>query len=124
MAYHGKVAPEIFVAVQIETAEGLANVEEIAAIAGIDALFIGPVDLRIALRCMPSLDGQESTWVNAIEKISAAAKRHGKQLCTVTDGKPESVAKWADLGFHLLTVGSDTSLLTSAATALLKSHTQ
>ncbi|CAO1612861.1 unnamed protein product [Parajaminaea phylloscopi] len=121
LAYYTQVAEEILVAVQIETRQGLENVEEIAAVQGIDALFLGPVDLRLSLGLTPALDGSEAQWEEAVQRIQRAAKRSDKALCTVTDGKPESVAKWHKMGFNLVTVGSDLSLLATGAGALVQS---
>src|SRR3546814_9079528 len=45
----GTANSQILVAVQIETAEGLANVEAIAAVDGIDVIFVGPADLAVSL---------------------------------------------------------------------------
>lgn len=121
LAYYSRVAPEILVAVQIESCQGLANVEAIAAVQGIDALFIGPVDLRISLGLVPALDGEEPAWNDAVDRIAAAAQKHGRALSTVTDGKPASVEKWSKRGFGLITVGSDLALLSSSTENLFQS---
>lgn len=66
----------VMVIVQIETVDGLANVDEIAAVEGVDMLFIGPNDLSVALGIPGKLTDPKE--LEAIKKVSDAAKRHGK----------------------------------------------
>ena len=66
---------ETFLVVQIETIEAVNNVERIAAVPGVDGLFIGPGDLGLRLKYAPDcgFDLEE-----AVRKVSAACKKHGK----------------------------------------------
>lgn len=66
----------ILVIVQIETLDGVDNVDEIAAVDGIDMLFIGPNDLSVALGIPGDLTNPKE--LEAIKKVSDAAKRHNK----------------------------------------------
>jgi 4-hydroxy-2-oxoheptanedioate aldolase len=65
---------ETFLVVQIETPEAVRNVEAIAAIEGVDGLFIGPGDLGVRLRRV----GAEFTLDEAFQRVAAAAKKYGK----------------------------------------------
>ncbi|KAJ5471003.1 hypothetical protein N7530_008360 [Penicillium desertorum] len=60
----------IITCLQIESKEGVENVDAICAVPGIDMIFIGPNDL--------ALSGDEPDFVDAIEKIVAAVRKHGK----------------------------------------------
>lgn len=62
----------------IETAEGVANVEEIAALPGCDALWIGHFDLSNSLG-IPG-DFQSATFTDAVARVMAAGKRAGKSI--------------------------------------------
>ncbi|MBI2480838.1 MAG: 4-hydroxy-2-oxovalerate aldolase [Planctomycetia bacterium] len=72
--YTDEANRETFLVVQIETPEAVANVEEIAAVRGVDGLFIGPGDLGLRINKTKT----ELTLDAAIEKVAAASKRHGK----------------------------------------------
>ena len=66
---------ETFIVAQIETPEALANAEEIAAVPGIDALFVGPGDLGLRLATYPELG---LTIDEAVAQVAAACEKHGK----------------------------------------------
>ncbi len=67
---------EVLGVVQIETAEALATVEEIAALDGVDVLFVGPRDLSLALGVPGDLAAP--VYLQALERVLAAAQEHGK----------------------------------------------
>src|SRR5256886_8117598 len=68
---------EIIVVVQIESAQGLQHVDEILSVPGIDVAFVGPNDLHAQLGLTPSSDGAEPEFLDALERIKAAARNHG-----------------------------------------------
>ncbi|KAF4546972.1 Hypothetical protein D9617_81g032510 [Elsinoe fawcettii] len=63
---------------QIESKAGVENVDAIAAVPGVDMLFIGPNDLALSLLGYVPARGDEKDFITAIDKIVQAAKRHGK----------------------------------------------
>lgn len=65
---------ETFLVVQIETLQAVQNVEEIAAVPGVDGLFVGPGDLGLRIK----LDPSQGTLESAFERVASACKRHGK----------------------------------------------
>lgn len=92
---HGLTTPEymksanqtIIVMLQIETRAGVENVEEICATPGVDLVFIGPNDLAQSLLGYTPARGDEPEFVDAINKIEAAARKHGKWFARmVNDG--------------------------------------
>ncbi|KAE8150462.1 Pyruvate/Phosphoenolpyruvate kinase-like domain-containing protein [Aspergillus avenaceus] len=64
--------------VQIESKAGVENVDEICAVPGVDMVFIGPNDLALSVLGYVPAKGTEPEFVGAVEKIVAAARRHGK----------------------------------------------
>lgn len=95
---------ETMVAVQIETAEALENVEEIAQVKGIDALFIGPGDLALRMECdMSWEDPKMIAAQNRIAKAAAAAGIHWGR----PTGTPEDMANLIRLGARFIAHGSD-----------------
>jgi len=73
--YPGEANAETFIVVQIETIEAVENVDEIAAVEGIDAMFIGPGDLGLRLK---TVNPKGLTLEECTAKVAAAAKKHGK----------------------------------------------
>lgn len=104
----------IVVAVQVETAEGLANADAIAATDGVDVVFIGPGDLSVSLDAWRP-EGAAKLG-KAIETIIAATLKHGK-VAGIFCGKPQDVGRWADKGASFFLLASDTMFLGAAAEA-------
>jgi len=94
---------ETFLVVQIETPLALENVEAIAAVPGVDVLFLGPGDMSLRLGCSPSVNDPQ--MMAAQKKVAAAAKKHGKAW-----GRPAGTAADAkvivELGAQLVAYGS------------------
>jgi 2-dehydro-3-deoxyglucarate aldolase/4-hydroxy-2-oxoheptanedioate aldolase len=67
---------ELFVIAQIETAEGVEHVEEIAAVSGVDALWIGQYDLTASLGVAGQFD--HPSFQQATRRVALACRRHGK----------------------------------------------
>ena len=101
------------VVLQIETAGALAEVEEIAATAGVDALFVGPRDLSQAL----GVPGDFTAPVYQRGASSAWPRRrpsHGIAAGILAKDR-EAADRYAAMGFGLLAVGSDSSFLMDGA---------
>ncbi|KAJ4472131.1 Pyruvate/Phosphoenolpyruvate kinase-like domain-containing protein [Lentinula aciculospora] len=96
----------IFIAVQIETIEGLESCEEIAKVDGIDMLFVGPNDLCSSMG-YPALEHLHNPEVqNAIQRVLSAAKAAGKyagMFCT----SAEQVEARYEQGFDFMNLGAD-----------------
>lgn len=95
---------ESFIVAQIETPEALANVEEIAAVPGIDLIFIGPADLGLRLSHAPH--ALKATLDEAVERVAAAAKKHGKAWGR-TAGSIEELARYREMGAQMVPWGGD-----------------
>jgi 4-hydroxy-2-oxoheptanedioate aldolase len=105
---------QLLVICQIETVRGLANVDEIAAVDGVDMLFVGPYDLSANLGHLGAPDHPDVDA--AIARIDAAARRARKLLGII----PTSGRTIGDLfarGFHMVIGGADITLLRDAASA-------
>jgi 4-hydroxy-2-oxoheptanedioate aldolase len=96
--------------VMVETRDGLANVEDIAATPGLDGIYIGPSDLAISLGLGPGLDRDEPEHVAAVAAILAACQRH-KIIPGIHTGSGRSAKNFAAKGFRLVTFGGDANLL-------------
>jgi len=100
---------------QIEDPEALDEIDAIAAVDGIDALFIGRGDLAVALGAKSS-DALEVR--SAVERIGKAARAAGKPICVFVGGQEE--ASWLqDQGATAFVVASDQSFIRKAAAQAL-----
>lgn len=93
---------------QIETKEGLANAEEIAAVDGIDALFVGPADLSGALGIFAEWETDE--FRDAVDRVMKAGRVTDVPVGTLTVDLDEIEAT-VEQGFDFLIAGKDTSHL-------------
>ena len=104
--------------VQIETKEALLAVDAIAAVPGIDVLFIGPFDLGNNIG-HPIVDGvMHEELHEAIRKILEASKKAGKKagiFCT----SGEQSKGYADMGFDMISVATDVLILQASVTSSL-----
>ena len=108
---------EVLGIVQVETAGALQTVEDIAALDGVDVLFVGPRDLSLALGVPGDLAAP--VYTDALERVLAAARQHGKAAgLLVPDGR--AARTMSDRGWQFLAVGSDTTLLANAVTEQLR----
>jgi 4-hydroxy-2-oxoheptanedioate aldolase len=96
--------------VQIETRNGLDNIEAIARVAGLDMLYVGPSDLGLSLGRAVKADQTDPVVVEAIDRVLAQARRAGLAagiFCKSVEYARAMAAK----GFDLVTVESDEGLL-------------
>jgi 2-keto-3-deoxy-L-rhamnonate aldolase RhmA len=87
-------------------------VEEIAAVEGIDVLFVGPSDLSYAMGRFKQFDDPE--FRSAIERVVAAARNAGK-TAGIFVSSPDLVPQALADGFRMIALGSDSGLLMRAA---------
>lgn len=108
----------ILTIVQIETKEALDNVEEIAAIDGLDVLFIGPFDLgnNIGRPAMPQMHEELKA---AVEKIRTSAKKAGK-FSAIYAVNGQQAQQFAAQGFDMINVATDAASLSEHVANQLK----
>jgi len=119
--YFKHINDNLCVTVQIESLQGVANAESIAAVDGVDALFIGPSDLSAAYGVMlqPNLPQVQE----GIQQILEAAKKHGK-ACGILAPVEADARRYLEMGMTFVAVGGDTGLIRSAAQALAQRFKQ
>ena len=89
---------------QIETGLSLDNAEAIAAVEGIDVLFVGPLDLSISTNLRKMFE--DPKYVENLKRVAAAAKKHGK-ACGILLPNPKWIPLLKELGFTFIACGAD-----------------
>jgi len=112
--YQALAHEHVAVILMVETKDGIENLDEILSVEGVDAIYIGPNDLSYALGLPPRMDNEDPLHVATVEKILAACKRHNV-VAGIHTGGPTFSARWAKLGFQMVTLTSDANCLTRAA---------
>lgn len=92
---------------QIETGAAVNAVEEIAAVPGLDALFVGPADLRMSVGLAPGLN---SEFLETIKLVADTALRHNL-VAGIDVASVDYIPTYMSLGFTLMTIGIDTSYI-------------
>ena len=114
--YHDSADQNVMVVAVIEEARAVDRIDEIAAVPGIDVLFIGTADLSFSLGLRGSQN--EPLLNEAIARIAAAARRNGKYL-----GRPartaEQLSQYREQGFQFLQCMTELGLMAAGAKSLL-----
>lgn len=113
--YYQAANAQVCVLVQVETREGLEQLDAIAATEGVDGVFIGPADLSASMGHVgnPGHPEVQAAIAEAIARIRRAGKAAG-----ILTPNEELARKYLQLGCSFVAVGLDTSLLVQATSAL------
>jgi 2-keto-3-deoxy-L-rhamnonate aldolase RhmA len=95
---------EIFLIAQIETAKGVENCEAIAAVAGIDCLWVGHFDLTASMGIAAQFDHPD--FFAALDRVVAACEANGK-TAGIMAGNIESGRQWLARGFRAIAYSGD-----------------
>jgi 4-hydroxy-2-oxoheptanedioate aldolase len=98
----------------IETAQALDNLDAILSVEGLDAIYIGPSDLSLALGCNPTFDELDPKAAQAVDHILERAKAHGL-VAGIHNGSADAALKRIAKGFQFVTVSSDARLMAAGA---------
>jgi 2-dehydro-3-deoxyglucarate aldolase/4-hydroxy-2-oxoheptanedioate aldolase len=107
-----RVSERIVGIIQIESVGGLRDADAIAAIDGVDVLFVGPADLSHSLGIPGQFDSAEYT--DALDRVVAACRAHGK-AAGILVYDTAVVPALRDRGFTFVGVGADAALVADGA---------
>jgi 4-hydroxy-2-oxoheptanedioate aldolase len=110
---------ETIVMAMIETQEALDNLDAIAAVPGLDGLFVGPSDLSIALSDGAKIDRLGEATLAAMKKVVAACKKNNL-IAAAFAGNKEGVKAYSEIGFTFMAGPTDTDLMRAGAEMFLK----
>lgn len=108
---------QLLLACQIETEKAVDNIEEIAAVEGVDMLFLGPSDVSASIGRMMQLS--DPAVVSLINRAERKMRATGKLMGTVM--RPGHSLNWTfNRGYQMVIAGSDFRLLGNAAVSQVK----
>ncbi len=118
--YYARANDEVLVMAQIETLTAIGNLEAIASVAGIDCLFVGPNDLAstYGLAYPAAWEMRGGAYREAIAAVPRVARAHGK-IPGILAASAEMAVECVGLGYTLVGVGNDATILGAAARAAL-----
>jgi 4-hydroxy-2-oxoheptanedioate aldolase len=119
LGYVASANDRVAVIPMIETVEALAAVEDIAAVPGVDALFVGPFDLSFSLGLPPGDNDGKPAFDDAIARVNAAAR--DRSIATAVLSTAALAPLRAAQGFRMISVLTDSGALAAAAQASLSS---
>ena len=114
---------EILAFAMIETADGVTNLDAIAATPGLDGLYVGPADLTLGYMngaLPPGFDREEPEMIAVQQKIAKAARDAGIHAA-LHCGSPEYARRGIEWGFDMVTVQNDVRFLATGAGAAVES---
>ena len=113
--------------IQIEHVDAVNNLEEIAAIDGIDGYIVGPNDLSGSIGKLGYMHDEE--MIGLYRRIANVLKAAGKPFGIYTGGyagalNTDDIEKWIDMGYTMFFTGSDCGMIYNTATAMIKDFNQ
>jgi 4-hydroxy-2-oxoheptanedioate aldolase len=112
--YGEAVDEQIFLAVQIESAQAVENAEAILSVPGVDGCWMGPSDLSFSLGLHPRVAQTDERVLRAVDRVLEACNNTGK-IAGFASFSTEDARQRADRGFRFLTAGGDVGFLLSGA---------
>jgi 2-dehydro-3-deoxyglucarate aldolase/4-hydroxy-2-oxoheptanedioate aldolase len=106
----------VAVIVQLETPEAIERLPEIAAVPGLDALFVGPGDLAAAMGHIGNIAHPDVQAL--IERAARMARDAGKPV-GIVGPNPDMVGRFIGYGYSFVAIGSDISMMTGRASEWL-----
>jgi 4-hydroxy-2-oxoheptanedioate aldolase len=110
---------EILVVLQTESPTGVANAEEIYSLPGVDAIFVGPVDLRAQMRAPDGTEATDEEFEAMLQRVIATGKKTGTPTgMHVMD--PKTALMRAEQGMQFIAIGSELRMMTEKANEILR----
>jgi 4-hydroxy-2-oxoheptanedioate aldolase len=116
--YFRRANDEILVVLQTESPRGIANAEEIYSLAGVDAVFVGPVDLKAQMRKADGTEVSDDEFEAALERVIAVGQKTGTPTgMHVFDS--DTALRRAAQGMQFIAIGSDLKFMADRAQDVL-----
>ncbi|MEM7079949.1 MAG: aldolase/citrate lyase family protein [Pseudomonadota bacterium] len=112
--YATEANEHVAVIAMIETPDGIENVEEIVTTPGLDAVYIGPADLALAMGLPVSGDQPQEEHLEMVKHIRDVCRKHNVAIGIHT-GSLKYTQKYLELGMNFVTLGSDSGFMARGA---------
>ena len=106
--YYRTDSEKLLTVTQIETGLAVENAEEIAAVEGVDVLFVGPLDLSISVGKPGKFE--DPSYCDVLAKVAESAKKRGKAAGILLPG-PQLLDMVRDMGYTFVAVGADSGMV-------------
>jgi 4-hydroxy-2-oxoheptanedioate aldolase len=117
--YYQRANDEILVVLQTESPRGVDNAEEIYSLPGVDAIFVGPVDLRAQMRAADGTEATDEQFEAMLQRVIAIGKKTGTPTgMHVMD--PKTALRRAEEGMQFIAIGSELRMMTEKAAETLR----
>jgi 4-hydroxy-2-oxoheptanedioate aldolase len=117
--YSDWIDDEVFLAVQIESAQAVELAEDILAVPGVDGCWVGPADLAASMGVDPETPEGRQARDAAILRVADACRSTGKIPGIAASG-PEDAARWIEEGFLFVTANFASSMLINGGRETLR----
>jgi len=121
--YSDTANEDLMLVCQIESPEAIENAGAIAAIPGVDALFLGPDDIMLRRGYSMTNTHNKETLGKDMKAVIDACNKHGKIGCMVGFGE-EMISLCHDMGFRMIVSGSDVAILANGSRQLSEAARQ
>lgn len=112
--YSDTANEEVLLVVQIESPEAIENADAIAALSGVDALFLGPDDVMLRRGFTMNTPRSKETLGADMQAVMNACNKHNKLGCMV-GASDEMLRLSIEMGFHFIVVGGDVAFLANTS---------
>jgi 4-hydroxy-2-oxoheptanedioate aldolase len=120
--YYRHANDEILVVLQTESPRGVENAEPIYSVPGVDAIFVGPVDLRANMRQPDGTEASDQQFEALLQRVIEVGKKVGTPTgMHVMD--PEAALRRAKQGMQFIAIGSELRMMTSKAQEIIAALT-
>ena len=116
--YYRRANDEILVVLQTESPTGVENAEAIYALEGVDAIFVGPVDLRANMRAADGAEATDEEFEAMLRRGVAAGKKTGTPT-GMHVMSPEAALQRAGQGMQFIAVASELRMMTERAQQMI-----
>jgi 4-hydroxy-2-oxoheptanedioate aldolase len=117
--YYAKANEEILVVVMAEHVEAVESIDDILAVPGLDAVFVGPNDLHASMGLPPTFDSDHPQFVSALKKILASAKARGVAAGIHVLDANQAQRRISE-GWQFIAVASESGLMLAKAAEVAK----
>ncbi len=110
---------EVICVVMVETPTAISNLDQILAVPGIDAVFVGTNDLALSSGEKAAFAGDPRARMELVRTVQLTCKKRGV-VSGIAAGDTETALRWLEAGFEMLALPSDVAILTQGAQANVK----